>query len=109
MATTHQLYQPQEPPRYLFPDSHNYDPTISHRLPMHGKSRDTGIDTRHGMPGNVVPNTPPQRIPRFDHQRGIGSIDAGVSSSYSDVSNRRLSYSRNSARSGGRANDADSQ
>lgn len=76
---------------------------------MHGKSRNTGIGTRHGMPGNVVANTPPQRDARFDHQRGRGSVDVGVSSSHSDVSNRRLSYSRNSTRSGERANDADSQ
>lgn len=107
MATSYQSCRPQEPPRFLFPDSHNYDPTISHRLPMHGRFRDAGIDSRHCIPGNVTQNTA-QWAP-FGSQRGIGSIDAGASSSYNDIANPGLSYSRNSARSGGRANDAESQ
>ncbi|RJE17567.1 Velvet factor, partial [Aspergillus sclerotialis] len=107
MATTHQSYLLQEPPRFLLPDSHNYDPTLSYRLPMHGNARDRGMDPRQ-MPGGASQN-PVQRIASHETQRGMGSMDSGVSSSYHDISNRRSSYSRNSVRSGGRANDADSQ
>lgn len=107
MATAHQSYLPHEPPRFLLPDSHNYDPTISYRLPVHGKARDSGMDPRQ-MPGSASQN-PIHRVAPIENQRGMGSMDAGVLSSYNDISNSRLSYSRNSVRSGGRGNDADSQ
>ena len=75
---------------------------------MHGNARDRGMVDPRQMPGSAAQN-PVQRPAPLETQRGMGSMDVGVSSSYHDIANRRSSYSRNSARSGGRANDADSQ
>ncbi|PWY87163.1 velvet factor protein [Aspergillus sclerotioniger CBS 115572] len=119
MFTAHpnQFNVPEEPPRFLYPETQVYEPSYipaasNSRVPYHGRPWDSVADPKYNFsPGPPVNTGAPAQygVQRSNVMRSVeyGSASALVSSPYQDSS----SYSRGSigSISGTRANDVESQ
>lgn len=105
---------PQEPPRFLYPDSYGYDPTVTTRpygtwLPSQGNSSaEPRYNSAPGNAGSLLQHSLQRRSPMGIQQRAPGSMEYS-GSPYHDASNSTFGYERGSVGSGGWSNDVDSQ
>lgn len=119
-ASSSQPYTIPEPPRFLYPDSQGYDPTVAStpygsRIP-YGKSQQSGTDPRYSSTSGSTSIASPmlygssQRAsPLSFQQRVPGSAEYfSLPSPYND-SNSGFGFGRGSVGSSGWSNDVDSQ
>ena len=120
-ASSSQPYPIQEPPRFLYPDSQGYDPTVAStpygsRLPYGKPQQQSGTDPRYSSTSGSASIASPmlygssQRASPLSFQpRAPGSTEYfSLPSPYND-SNSGFGYGRGSVGSSGWSNDVDSQ
>lgn len=111
-ASSSQLYPTQEPPRFLYPDSQGYDPTVAStpygpRLP-YGKYQQSGAESRYTTSGSgsLAQHGTQGASPLGFQQQAPGSTEYY---SLPSPSSSAFGYGRGSVGSSGWSNDVDSQ
>lgn len=104
----------EEPPRFLYPDSYGYDPTVTTRpygtwlSSQRKSSAEPRYNSASGNVGSLLEHSLQRRGPMGIQQRAPGSVEYS-GSPYHDASSSTFGYGRGSVGSGGRSNDVDSQ
>ena len=112
-VSSNQPHPTQEYPRFFYPGSQGYDPTIASRphgswLPPQGRPQTTSADSRYI--GSLAQHGVQRASPMNVQQRAPGGAEHfSFMSSYHEPPNPAFGYGRGSVGSGGWSNDVDSQ